>query len=311
MNSLPSVNLLWERLSIAGVAYAEAAANQLLEDVMRFGMKDFRLGRTFPTELGAVVEYTFGDTAYSIDNAHPERAPDFNPSDHGGTQLNSENILVFLRVSEIARELVPELWLRPDDDLIGRVRAARQHLDTLNEFWWLSRWIKPYKAKPSYNMHADSNLNVDWRLTWDFGLSSISVNLDAKRRCDVLRSGGEPINPKEIFEAGIIKKGRSKFRPSQPDEINVLGITLIGEIDHEVQNHAEKWLTTRADIDAIAIFSRFPNQKTGFDLHVQRKHKQDLLNQVLIRNLHDKDNCLHSLIQRPLPCKVSQLQFLP
>ncbi len=205
------------------------------------------------------------------------------------------------RVSEIARELVPELWLRPNDDLVGKVKAAHQHLDTLNEFWWLSRWINPFKSQANYHMHADSGLDVDWRLTWDFGQSSISVNLEAKRRRDVLRSGGEPINPKEIFEAALFdKKGRCKFFPSKPDEINVLALTLIGEIDHEVQYHAENWLKTRKDIDAIALFSRFSTRKTGFDLHVQRK--QDLLSQVLNRDLHDKNKYLHSLIQRPLPC---------
>jgi hypothetical protein len=310
MNSLPSVELLREGLSIAGVAYADVAAIQLLDDIARFGMNDFKLGRKFPTELGAVVEYTFGNTGYSIEKASPQNAPNFMPSDHGGTQLDSENILLFLRVSEIARELVPELWLRPNDDLVGKIKTAHQHLDTLNEFWWLSRWINPFKSQANYHMHTDSGLDVDWRLTWDFGLSSISVNLEAKRRRDVLRSGGEPINPEDIFEAGLFdKKGRCKFFPSKPDEINVLALTLIGEIDHEVQYHAENWLKTRKDIDAIALFSRFSTRKTGFDLHVQRK--QDLLSQVLNRDLHDKDKYLHSLIQRPLPCTIPQLRFLP
>jgi hypothetical protein len=135
------------------------------------------------------------------------------------------------------------------------------------------------------------------------------VNLEVKRRIDVLRTGGEPLNPIDLFEAGVIKDGRSKFRPSQPDEINVLGITLIGEIDHEVQQQAESWLQTRNDVDAIILFSRFSSRNPALALHVQRKH--ELLSQVLNRQLDDKDNCLHSLIERPLPCTISQLRFLP
>lgn len=310
MNSLPSVVLLKEHLSLAGVANADEAAKRILEDVARFGMEDFRLGEKFPVPRGVVVEYTFGRTGYSIDNAHPQRAPDFYPSDHGGTQLNSDNIRFFLRVSEIAGEIVPDLWLNPDSNLIGKIRTPRQHLDSLNEFWWLSRWNRPFTVQPNYRMHNHCDLDVDWRLTWDFGLHALSVNMDAKRRCDVLRYFGKSIKPNEIFEAGVIdKRGRSKFRPSGPDEINVLGLTVIGEINREVQKYAEKWLKTRDDVDAILLFSRFSDRKAGFDLHVQRK--QELLSQVLNRALDDKDTCLHGRIQCPLPFTLSQLRFVP
>jgi len=310
MNALPTVQSLRKALATADVAYAEAAAIQLFDDITRFGMSEFKLGRMFPTEQGTVVEYTFGKNAYSIENAKPKKAPQFRPSDHGGTQLNSENILVFLRTSELARKLVPTIWLQPTDDLRGKISSPSQHLDTLNEFWWLSRWNGSFEAIPSFKMHTDSALDVDWRLTWDFGLNTfLSVNLEVKRRMDVLRTGGEHLNPVDVFEAGVIKDGRSKFRPSQHDEINVLGITLIGEIDHEVQQHAESWLQTRNDVDAIVLFSRFSSRKPSLALHVQRKH--EMLSQVLNQQLDDKDNCLHSLIQRPLPCTISQLRFLP
>jgi hypothetical protein len=310
MNAMPTLESLREALSAAGVAYADTAAVQLLADIGRFGMSKFRLGRKFPTELGTVVEYTFGKNAYSIENANPKRAPQFMPSDHGGTQLNSENILVFLRASELARKLAPTIWLQPSDDLRGKITSSSQHLDTLNEFWWLSRWNGSFEATPNFKMHSDSDLDVDWRLTWNFGLNTfLSVNLEVKRRMDVLRTGGESLIPQDIFEAGFIKEGRGKFRPSQPDEINVLGITLIGEIDHEVQQQTEIWLQTRADVDAIILFSRFSSRNPALAFHVHRKN--ELLSQVLNRQLDDKDNCLHSLIVRPLPCTISQMRFLP
>jgi hypothetical protein len=310
MNALPTLEELRLALATADVGYADTAAVQLLEDIDRFGISEFRLGRRFPTSLGTIVEYTFGENGYDIENADPKRAPQFRQSDHGGTQLNSENILVFLRASELARKLAPTVWLQPTDDLRGKISSARQHLDTLNEFWWLSRWIGSFEVHPNFKMHPDSDLDVDWRLTWDFGLNSLlSVNLEIKRRIDVLRISGQPLNPEEVFAAGVIKNGRSKFRPSQADEINLLGITLMAEIDDEVQQHAKNWLKTRNDIDAIALFSRCSHHHAPFALHVQRKH--ELLSQVFDGQLDAKDECLHSSIQRPLPYTIPQLRFLP
>ena len=108
------------------------------------------------------------------------------------------------------------------------------------------------------------------------------------------------LSVEEIFGAGLEDEdGNSKFRESTSSEVNVLALTLLGEIDREVQLCARDWLQTRTDIDAVLLFTRFSRQRSGFDVHIVRK--RELLEQVLVRELSPLDNCLHSVIERPLP----------
>ncbi len=157
-------------------------------------------------------------------------------------------------------------------------------------------------------------MDVDWRLSWEMGIGSpLVVNLEIKRRAgsDVLRSAqGDSLEPNNLFAAGLEdKKGNCKFRPSPPNEINVLGLTLLGEIGREVQEAACEWIKTRNDIDAILLFSRFSARRTGFDPQVLRKGA--LLDQVMIRELEPLDLRLHGVVSKPLRFSLGQLQFLP
>ena len=294
---------------------AHTHASRMLDDLTRFPIEGFQLLHPVPiSPVEGIIEYEFGRTAYSIDNAKPEDAPDFNPSDHGGTQLDRENILFLARTFEIARSVVPDLWLKPTADLIGQITAPRQHLDTLNEFWWLSRWRPGAKIERSIRINPQCGMDVDWQLSWDMGIGNpLVVNLEVKRRvgCDVLRfAQGGSLDPNQLFAAGLHdKKGNCKFRASGADEINVLGLTLLGEIDREVQDCASEWIKARNDIDALLLFSRFSARHSGFNVQVVRK--RELLHYVLVRELAPLDQRLHSRVSRPLPFSHAQLPFLP
>ncbi len=101
-------------------------AQFLHEDIQRFGIEGFSIHNN-----RGIIEYQLGKTGYSVDNAQPKDAPHFFPSGHGGTQLSHDNILFFVRASEIARRVVPELWTQPNADILGGICSARQHTDTL------------------------------------------------------------------------------------------------------------------------------------------------------------------------------------
>ena len=79
-------------------------------------------------------------------------------------------------------------------------------------------------------------MRFGYRLADDLGLwlgSSITVNLEVKRRMEVLRMAQEhELSVEEIFGAGLEDEdGNSKFRESTSSEVNVLALTLLGEID--------------------------------------------------------------------------------
>ena len=304
---------LQKALTCAGIPPIEVPvlAGILMADLERFGISDLRLMPS-PTPLCPIMEYEIGETGYSVHKARPENSPDFKPTDHGGSQLNRDNLLFLVRAAEIARTLVPDIWLHPNADLKGKLKSPKQHLDTLNEFWWLSRWKPDATIAPNQQINPKCGKDVDWKLSWDFGFQPLTVNLEVKRRViDVLRMAqGQELDTNKLFAAKLEDdKGNSKFRQSTSSEINVLALTLIGEIDHEVQLRAEEWLRTRDDIDAVLLFTRFSKQRSGFDRHVVRKSA--LLDQVLVPQLSPRDECLHFVIERPLPYPLSQLQFLP
>ena len=314
--NLPTVKELERAFTLARIPSAEARSHavRMADDLTRFPIEGFRLLPLdcVSAEIG-LVEYQFGRTAYSINNAKPEDAPRFKPSDHGGTQLDRENLLFLARASQIAHATTPELWLKPDAELTGQVTSPRQHLDTLNEFWWLSRWRPGATIERAYQLNPKCGMNIDWRLSWDMGFGSpLTVNLEVKRRVggDVLRSvQGCSLNPDDLFAPGLEDKhGNSKFRQAGKGEINVLGLTLLGEINREVQERAFEWINTRSDIDAVLLFSRFSLQRCGFDPHIVRN--KELLAQVMIRELDPLDRCLHGRISKPLPIPLSQLPFL-
>jgi hypothetical protein len=293
---------------------ARTHALRIVEGLARFPIEGFRLLRPQPlTPEIPIAEYEFGKTGYSVNNAKPSDAPKYTPTDHGGSQCEQENLLFLARAFEIAASAIPDLWQNPDADLVGKVTAPRQHSDTLSEWWWLSRWSAGFTAAPNVKLNPACAKDVDWRLSWTFWPDThLHVNLEVKRRIgDVLRAAqGEDLNPTEIFTAGLEdKKGSCKFRPSGPDEINVLGLTLIGEIDRDVQLEAEKWLGTRDDIDAVLLYTRLSGRKAGFDAQIVRKH--GLLKQVLNPDISGIDQGLHGRIKTPIPIPFSQLRFLP
>lgn len=287
----------------------------IADDLRRFGLEEFRLcPLDYVSGNMGLVEYEFGPTAYSVDHAKPTASPNFQPSDHGGTQLDRENLLLFARVSEIARSRAANIWVNPDDELKGKLTSPRQHLDTLNEFWWLSRWRQPLATlEQNQIINPLCGMDVDWRLHWDMGLNtSLFVNLEVKRRAggDVLRfAQGATTAPEQLFSAGLEKNGRCKFRPSNANEINVLGVTLLGEINRDVQAQAGDWIKSRNDIDALLLFSRFSQNRSGFDVHAVRK--RELLDAVLVRSLDPLDQSLHGRVATPLPFSLNQLPFLP
>ena len=311
----PTLQQLDAYLIEAGLAdeQADVYARYIFDDVTRFDLAEFRLLVPYRTPKGPVVEYEFGKTAYSIENAWPSDAPDFKKTGYGGSQLNRENILYLGRVSEVAREVVPTLWLQPDRELLGKISSPRQHLNTLSEFWWLSRWKGGAGVSPNRKINPNCELDIDWQLSWTLGLGPpVTVNLEVKRRlCDLGRTTyREPISVSELFESGLEDEtGNRKFRPSTNSEINVVALTLMGEIDHDVQFQAGQWIKEQSDIDALLLFTRFSDRKSGFDFHVIRKRQ--LLDQFLNTQLAPIDTLLHARVETPLPFAISQLQFLP
>ena len=86
--------------------------------------------------LHALVEYEWGQTDFD-NNKHknPFEAPK-NANCIEGSGASRESLSYFSKVSQIGHTLIPHLWL-DHPKLLRDVRELNQHLNTLNEVWWL------------------------------------------------------------------------------------------------------------------------------------------------------------------------------
>jgi hypothetical protein len=89
-----------------------------------------------------------------------------------------------------------------------------------------------------------------------------------------------------------------KFRPSGPDEVNILGLSVFGELDRELQLVVSDWLKSQRLVDAVLIASRESRRKSGFDAQLLND-KAKLLS-PLLRPLGDEDQTLAFALEVPM-----------
>ena len=243
-----------------------------------------------------IPEYHFGKTGSSIDAA--EHAEVIKIEWMGGTGIDRGHLQFFSRVSEIARRAIPHYWLKPCK-LRDSLRNPTQHLDTMEEIWWLDRWKSPKNIKSSVKLNQGSDADVDWAFT--LGGDAFTVNIEVKRLVgDCVRHVTERSFKIGWFEKFCEKKVNPKFRASRENEINVLGLSLIGEITREVQLVVSEWLVNRQElIDAVLITTREARRKSSFDIQL-RNTKARLIKNFLVEPTHEDQSLAFSLI---LPVK--------
>lgn len=240
--SAASVPVLAQRLGDAAGAMRERGiiseetllkrAQFLKEDLDALAFDTFKILPTQwiePPGMGLrfpLVEYDFGKTDHDVENATDPFNVRKDVRTMDGTGLSHGELGSFGKLSEIGHTIIPKLWLA-NPMLCERVRLPTQHLDTLNEVWWLSRWqgIDPDSVEIEYLSRRDAaNLSkktpstVDWRFTVLGG--QIAINLSVKNRRGT--AGSQP------FKKGVYLFGDDPdevFGQSAEDEINVLAIT--------------------------------------------------------------------------------------
>lgn len=264
-----SVDLLHRKLvDAAGAMYdrgdvSDARLRQrakwLHQDLLALQWTSFRI---LPTQIvqipGAgmvpLVHYEWGQDQFSIDKAKPFGGKR-SSEESDGTFLSFEDLAWLGRVSEIGHTVIPHLWLG-DKRLRKDVSERNQHLDTLQEVWWLSRWhgIDENSVQREYLMHRKqgNKKTVDWR--FEIRGTGIALNLSIKNRKGTATSG--------VFEKRVNLfdgKESEPFSPSGPDEINVLAITAYhgGIMTADEQSDLVKdFLDRSPELDAVVIWMR-------------------------------------------------------
>ena len=124
--------------------------------------------------------------------------------------------------------------------------------------------------------------DIDWQFTIGSAgsISGLKVNLEVKRlKSDNTRQArGREMNAHE-FAQFCRDQVLRKFRPSRPDEVNVLGISLFGEIDGNVQRVISEWLVSNENsdsddvplIDAVLLMTRESRRRSSSDRQLRNE----------------------------------------
>lgn len=255
----------------------------LAADIDQIGFDTFRLScRMYPvpSEGGGILsiplpEYHFGDTGFSVDRA--SNSNDDFPTWIGGTGLDRGHLQFFSKISQLGHNLIPRFWPKK---LRSELRNPSQHLDTLEEVWWLGCWSGIEDIRRAERMRSDTAANVDWQFVIaKTGFSTgLKVNLEVKRlKSDSKRHARGCRMEAHEFAQFCRGEVLGKFRPSDPDEVNVLAISLFGEIDGNVQRVISEWLLSNENcdsqnkplIDAVLLATRESRRRSSSDVQLR------------------------------------------
>lgn len=213
-------------------------------------------------------EFDTGDTRFSVENADTIAWDVLLPPELrkiGGTWLETAPLSFLAQVCMIGRRVFRDRWPRL---FAKRLRNPPELLDVLNEVWWLSRWPEPFRLSARHRQTATGE-DIDWR----FFLRSLGlwINLEVKRRCnDLLRLVHPGLPP-----AGLFDKAASAFSKSNPDELNVIAITLYAGITDPVLRAIDDFLRSPENehVDGIMLWSVCSNACFAPTFGRFRKHR--------------------------------------
>jgi hypothetical protein len=269
--SLESIERLLEAGSLEQTE-AKRRAPVVFEDFEWIEFKSLRLGaRPCPlAEPFCIPEYHFGNTGFSVNYA--EQAKEIKSEWMGGTGLDRGHLQLFSRASVTARELIPNVWLK-SGTLRRCLRDPAQHLNTVEEICWLGRWLAPKNVESSKTLRSDADTDVDWQFCLgEDPRNPIVVNLEVKRLIgDTLRHVRGRSFKLDWFERFCRESVTPKFKPSQEHEVNVLALSLFGEINRDVQFVIGEWLKQQSVIDAVLVTSREARRRSCFDWHFRNQ----------------------------------------
>jgi hypothetical protein len=234
--------------------------------VTHSGLVDVSSGKEIP-----LVEYSFGKTQFGVDNAR--NLQDKRSRSIGGTLLNRGNLQFLSIVSELGRRFLPHLWLK-DEDLKFYLRTPVHHLNALN--------VTAVDIQSRHHMHAGPE-DIDWRFRLDG--TDLWINLEVKNRPgDVSRHH----HGVDLGASDWLVDITKKFIPSGVNEINVVGLTLFGQIDRHVQEQISQWLDRNSVIDGILIWSHEGRKKSLFDRQLKGAKAQMLSTQIVTEPLEER-----------------------
>lgn len=217
-------------------------ASAISEDMAKIGfdvVPSFEVSAEEWRDHGArpQAEYILPQSPFSINASNGNQAME-------GSYLTRGNLLRLSQTVELGRKWLPEL--RPKG-FATRLLGA-EHLDTLNEVWWLKFWRSLVSVRRGPKVSPNAK-DADWLLTFHDGLADCTINLEVKRRTGNINTLFKHANP-TVLLADVEKK----FQPAGPETANIVALTIYHRPRPEAARRVAEWLIQKPAIDGVLVW---------------------------------------------------------
>ena len=185
------------------------------------------------------IQYHIPDTGWTVNRKDPRNALE-------GTHLDYGDLLRLSKVCEIGRSLVPNDWPHRFADQLNN---PSEHLDTVNEVWWLGRFNNPKDVK-KLDAKGNKCASPDWSFSVQSGEVPLRLHVEVKRRCSDIKRHLAISNTTELFN-----KISQKFPHRALTELNIAAVTTFSQIDTSVMETSKRWVESEQNIDAAILWS--------------------------------------------------------
>lgn len=162
----------------------------------------------------------------------------------GGSFVTIGNLPRLAQCVEIARTRIPHLWPKE----FARQLLGREHLNALNEIWWLKFWkgIESVNRGPKHNKALP---DYEWRICCRDGLATCVINLEVKRRIGTLN---------QLFKRRQRKLSLTqvakKFGQVPSGECNIVALTVYHRLSEASWRHGLRWLEKQEHVHGIIVW---------------------------------------------------------
>jgi hypothetical protein len=221
---------------------ASRRAQRIAEDMAAIGFDLFASLEVSDAEWRALgarpqAEYLLPKNSFFINAADGNQAME-------GSGLTRGNLLRLSHAVELGRKWLPNLWPSHfSTQLLGP-----EHLDTVNEIWWLKFWrgLVAVERGPKLN---PASPDADWLLTIRDGLADCVVYLEVKRRTSNLNTWFKHGNP-----TVPLRDIAHKFQPGGPESANIVAVTVFQPPRAETLRQVNDWLAQTTAVDGIVVW---------------------------------------------------------
>ena len=185
------------------------------------------------------IQYHIPDTGWTVNRKDPRHALE-------GSHLDEGDLLRLSKVCELGRSLLSNDWPHRFADQLNN---PSEHLDTVNEVWWLGRFNDPTEVK-KLDMRTQKVSSPDWSFSVRCEGNTLRLRVEVKRRCSDVKRHLAFSEKTDLFD-----KISPKFSQRSLTELNIAAVTTFSQIDNTVTERTMKWLEHEENLDAVILWS--------------------------------------------------------